>query len=585
MKKRGDQRKTNPATLPKAPTGIQGLDDITEGGLPLGRPTLICGCAGSGKTLFAIEFLVRGAMEYNEPGVFMAFEETSEELAQNVASLGFDLKDLAAQKRMIVDFVSIQRSEILETGEYDLEGLFVRLGYAIDSIGAKRVVLDSLETLFSGLSNGAILRAELGRLFHWLKAKGVTAVITAERGDGKLTRHGLEEYVSDCVILLDNRVSNQFATRRVRVVKYRGSRHGTDEYPFLIGERGLSVLPITSVGLTHEAPTDRIPSGVPRLDTMLGGKGYFRGSSILVSGTAGTGKTSLSAHLIDATCRRGERSLVFLFEESPSQLLRNMRSIGLDLDLWMRKGLLLLHAARPTLYGLESHLVTMHKVTDEFKPNVVVMDPVTNLSSGGTVNEAKSLLTRLIDYFKTKQITTFFTSLTAGERSEEATDIGISSLMDTWLLVRDMESNGERNRVLYVLKSRGMAHSNQVREFRLTNRGIDLVDVYVGPGGVLTGTARLAQQAREAADQQACEVAFLTRKRQLDRNCLALSSQIKALHLDLENAQEELKKISAQEQFRTATDAQVRAVMARARYADPLANGAHPTNAHPRKEV
>ena len=571
--------------MPKAPTGIQGLDDITEGGLPLGRPTLICGCAGSGKTLFAIEFLVRGAMEYNEPGVFMAFEETSEELAQNVASLGFDLKDLAAQKRMIVDFVSIQRSEILETGEYDLEGLFVRLGYAIDSIGAKRVVLDSLETLFSGLSNGAILRAELGRLFHWLKAKGVTAVITAERGDGKLTRHGLEEYVSDCVILLDNRVSNQFATRRVRVVKYRGSRHGTDEYPFLIGERGLSVLPITSVGLTHEAPTDRIPSGVPRLDTMLGGKGYFRGSSILVSGTAGTGKTSLSAHLIDATCRRGERSLVFLFEESPSQLLRNMRSIGLDLDLWMRKGLLLLHAARPTLYGLESHLVTMHKVTDEFKPNVVVMDPVTNLSSGGTVNEAKSLLTRLIDYFKTKQITTFFTSLTAGERSEEATDIGISSLMDTWLLVRDMESNGERNRVLYVLKSRGMAHSNQVREFRLTNRGIDLVDVYVGPGGVLTGTARLAQQAREAADQQACEVAFLTRKRQLDRNCLALSSQIKALHLDLENAQEELKKISAQEQFRTATDAQVRAVMARARYADPLANGAHPTNAHPRKEV
>jgi circadian clock protein KaiC len=585
VKKRGDQRKTNPATLPKAPTGIQGLDDITEGGLPLGRPTLICGCAGSGKTLFAIEFLVRGATEYNEPSVFMAFEETSEELAQNVASLGFDLKDLAAQKRMIVDFVSIQRSEILETGEYDLEGLFVRLGYAIDSIGAKRVVLDSLETLFSGLSNGAILRAELGRLFHWLKAKGVTAVITAERGDGKLTRHGLEEYVSDCVILLDNRVSNQFATRRVRVVKYRGSRHGTDEYPFLIGERGLSVLPITSVGLTHEAPTDRIPSGVPRLDTMLGGKGYFRGSSILVSGTAGTGKTSLSAHLIDATCRRGERSLVFLFEESPSQLLRNMRSIGLDLDLWIRKGLLLLHAARPTLYGLESHLVTMHKVTDEFKPNVVVMDPVTNLSSGGTVNEAKSLLTRLIDYFKTKQITTFFTSLTAGERSEEATDIGISSLMDTWLLVRDMESNGERNRVLYVLKSRGMAHSNQVREFRLTNRGIDLVDVYVGPGGVLTGTARLAQQAREAADQQACEVAFLTRKRQLDRNCLALSSQIKALHLDLENAQEELKKISAQEQFRTATDAQVRAVMARARYADPLANGAHPTNAHPRKEV
>ena len=578
-------RKPRPVALPKAPTGIQGLDDITEGGLPLGRPTLICGCAGSGKTLFAIEFLVRGALECNEPGVFMAFEETSEELAQNVASLGFNLKNLTARKKMIVDFVRIERSEIRETGEYDLEGLFVRLGYAIDSIGAKRVVLDSLETLFSGLTNAAILRAELSRLFHWLKSKGVTAVITAERGDGKLTRHGLEEYVSDCVILLDNRVDNQFATRRVRVVKYRGSRHGTDEYPFLIGERGISVLPITSVGLTHDAPTERIPSGIPRLDTMLGGRGYYRGSSILVSGTAGTGKTSLSAHLIDATCRRGERSLIFLFEESPSQLLRNMRSIGVDLQPWISKGLLRLHAARPTLYGLESHLVAMHKLTDEFKPSVVVMDPVTNLSSGGTVTEAKSLLTRLIDYFKTNQITTFFTSLTTGDRAEETTDIGISSLMDTWLLVRDLESNGERNRVLYVLKSRGMAHSNQVREFRLTDHGIDLVDVYIGPGGVLTGTARLAQQARETSEGIARQAEFNGRKRQLDRNCLALNSQIKALHLDLETAQEELQKIGAQEKLRKSAEAQVRAVMAKARYADPLANGAHPMNSNHRKEV
>jgi circadian clock protein KaiC len=578
-------RKQHPATLPKAPTGIQGLDDITEGGLPLGRPTLICGCAGSGKTLFAIEFLVRGALQYDEPGVFMAFEETGEELAQNVASLGFDLKNLAAQKKMIVDFVRIERSEIRETGEYDLEGLFVRLGYAIDSIGAKRVVLDSLETLFSGLTNAAVLRAELCRLFHWLKAKGVTAIITAERGDGKLTRHGLEEYVSDCVILLDNRVDNQFATRRVRVVKYRGSRHGTDEYPFLIGERGLSVLPITSVGLTHEAPTERVPSGIPRLDTMLGGKGYYRGSSILVSGTAGTGKTSLSAHLVHATCQRGERCLIFLFEESQSQLLRNMRSIGLDLEPWIRKGLLQMHASRPTLYGLESHLVTMHKLTDEFKPSVVIMDPVTNLSSGGTVNEAKSLLTRLIDYFKTNRITTFFTSLTIGEHAEESTDIGISSLMDTWLLVRDLESNGERNRVLYVLKSRGMAHSNQVREFRLTDHGIELVDVYVGPGGVLTGTARLAQQAREASEGSARQAEFNGRKRQLDRNCLALNSQLKALRLDLETAEEELQKIGAQETFRKQAESQARAVMARARYADPMANGAHPMSANNRKEV
>jgi circadian clock protein KaiC len=585
MNKRKDRRESCPVALPKAPTGIQGLDDITHGGLPLGRPTLICGCAGSGKTLFAIEFLVRGALQYNEPGAFMAFEETSEELAQNVASLGFNLKELTDRKKMIVDFVRIERGEIRETGEYDLEGLFGRLGYAIDSIGAKRVVLDSLETLFSGLTNAAILRAELARLFHWLKAKGVTAIITAERGDGKLTRHGLEEYVSDCVILLDNRVSNQFATRRMRVVKYRGSRHGTDEYPFLIEDRGLSVLPITSVGLNHEASTERMPTGVPRLDTMLGGKGYYRGSSILVSGTAGTGKTSLSAHLIDATCRRGERSLIFLFEESPSQFLRNMRSIGLDLEPWIKKRLLRLHAARPTLYGLESHLIAMHKLTEEFKPSVVVMDPVTNLSSGGTITEAKSLLTRLIDYFKTSQITTFFTSLTTGDRAEETTDIGISSLMDTWLLVRDLEANGERNRVLYVLKSRGMAHSNQVREFRLTDRGIDLVDVYVGPGGVLTGTARMAQQAREASEGIARQAEFNGRKRQLDRDCVALNSQIKTLQLDLETAQLELEKIGAQERFRISAEARARAVMASARYADPLAEGAHRMNSQNRKEV
>lgn len=414
------------------------------------------------------------------------------------------------------------------------------------------------------------------RLFRWLKDKGVTAVISAERGDGTLTRHGLEEYVSDCVILVDLRVHQQFATRRIRIVKYRGSRHGADEYPFLIGDQGLSILPITSIGLTHVASTERIPSGIPRLDVMLGGKGYYRGSSVLVSGTAGTGKTSLSAHLVDATCRRGERCLVFLFEESPSQVIRNMRSIGIDLEPWIKKGRLLLHAARPTLHGFEAHLVTMHKLTEEFKPSVVTIDPVTNLTTAGTLTEAKQLLTRLIDYFKLNQITTLFTSLTHGDQNQETTDVGISSLMDTWLLVRDLETNGERNRVLYVLKSRGMAHSNQVREFRLTDQRIDLVDVYVGPGGVLTGTARLAQEAREAADGLIRHEEADRRMHELDRQRQTLRAQLDALQVELEAAEREREKLAAQEAARTRTQVQDRAAMARARHADPAANGASP---------
>ncbi len=574
MNKLRGNRNSILSALPKASTGIQGFDDITEGGLPKGRPTLICGGAGSSKTLFAIEFLVRGAMKYQEPGVLMTFEETGEEITQNVVSLGFEMKDLIAQKKMLIDYVHVERSEIRETGEYNLEGLFVRLGYAIDSIGAKRVAIDSLETLFAGLTNTAILRAELHRLFRWLKEKSVTAIITAERGDGTLTRHGLEEYVSDCVILLDHRVNNQFAIRRLRIVKYRGSRHGTDEYPFLIGEHGISVLPLTSLGLTHIASTERISSGIPRLDIMLGGKGYYRGSSVLVSGTAGTGKTSLSAHFVDATCRRGERCLIFLFEESPSQLIRNMRSIGIDLEPWIKKGRLHLHAARPTLYGLETHLVTMHKLTDEFKPSVVVIDPVTNLSSGGTLSEAKSLLTRLIDYFKMNQISTFFTSLTQGDQNDETTDVGISSLMDTWLLVRDLETNGERNRVLYVLKSRGMAHSNQVREFRLTGDGIDLLDVYIGPNGVLTGTARLAQKAREKSESLIRHEEYERRKHELNRNCQTLQAQLDTLRLDLEYAEEEREKICAQETARKEIQVQDRAVMACVRHADPVAHEA-----------
>src|SRR5215813_12091512 len=460
--------------LPKTLTGILGLDEITFGGLPKGRPTLICGGAGCGKTLMSMEFLVHGATQFNEPGVFMAFEETEEELRKNVASLGYDLKDLTDNKKLIIDYVHIERSEIEETGEYDLEGLFVRLGYAIDTIGAKRVVLDTIETIFAGLPNPFILRAELRRLFRWLKDKGVTAVITGERGDGSLTRQGLEEYVSDCVILLDHRVREQVSTRRLRIVKYRGSTHGTNEYPFLIDENGIHVLPLTSLQLNHAASNERISSGVPRLDTMLGGEGYFRGSSILISGTSGTGKTSLAAYFANATCARGERCLYLAFEESPQQLVRNMKSIGLDLGPWIKKGLLRLEASRPTLLGIEAHLALMHKMVTDFDPQVVVIDPVSNFAAAGTEADAQAMLLRLIDLLKARGITAMLVHLTGGGSALESTDIGVSSLIDTWIFLRDIELAGERNRGLYVLKSRGMNHSNQIREFLITSEGVKL---------------------------------------------------------------------------------------------------------------
>ena len=465
------KKKRDVEVLEKCPTGIRGLDEITKGGLPRGRPTLICGCAGSGKTLFAMEFLMRGAMEYGEPGVFMTFEETPDDLAKNFISLGFDLHDMESRGLIATDHVVITRSEIEETGEYDLEGLFIRLGSAIDSIGAKRVVLDTIEALFSELPNATILRAELRRLFHWLKDRGVTAIVTGESGDKTLTRYGLEEYVADCVIFLDFRIVEQISTRRLRIVKYRGSSHGADEYPFLIDERGISILPITSLGLDYPVSTERISTGVPKLDAMLGGKGFYRGSTILVSGTAGTGKTSLSATFADAACRRGERCLYFAFEESPRQIIRNMGSIGMDLDRWVKKGLLRFHSARPSLYGLEMHLVTFHKVIEEFKPQVFIVDPISNLINAGTASEVKSILTRLIDYLKMHKISTFLTDLTHYGNSLERTSEEISSLIDTWLLLRDIELKGERNRGLYILKSRGMAHSNQIQEFLLTDRG------------------------------------------------------------------------------------------------------------------
>ena len=468
----GTKRRTT--ELAKCPTGIRGLDEITHGGLPRGRPTLVCGSAGCGKTLLSMEFIVRGAREFNEPGVFMAFEETESELTDNVASLHFDLPGLVRQKKLVLDHVYIERSEIEETGEYDLEGLFVRLGCAIDTIGAKRVVLDSLEALFSALPNEAVLRAELRRLFRWLKSKGVTVLITGEQGDGKLSRHGLEEYISDCVIFLDHRVVNQVGTRRLRIVKYRGSAHGTNEYPTMIDENGLTVLPISSLGLDYGVSKHRISTGVDQLDAMFGGKGYYQGSSVLVSGTAGTGKSSLAGAFIDAACRRRERCLYLAFEESAAQIVRNMASIGFDLDQWVRQKRLRFHAVRSSLYGLEQHLVAIHRLVGEFRPTVVVLDPVTNLTSVGDTPEITAMLTRVIDFLKMQGITTLFNSLTAGGGAAERTDVCISSLMDTWVLLRNVESDGDRKRLLYILKSRGMAHSSQVREFVLSDRGIEV---------------------------------------------------------------------------------------------------------------
>jgi len=562
------ERPAEARALPKAPTGIQGLDEITGGGLPKGRPTLVCGGPGCGKTLLAAEFLIRGATQFDEPGALISFEETSEELAQNVRSLGFDMDALIEQKKLAVDYVRIEPTEIEEVGEYDLEGLMVRIAHAIDSVGAKRIVLDTIEALFGGFTNQALLRSELRRLFRFLKDKGVTAVITGERGDGSLTRQGLEEYVSDCVILLDHRVTEQVSTRRLRVVKYRGSTHGTNEYPFLIDERGISVLPVTGVALDHAVSNERVSSGVPRLDAMLGGKGYYRGSSVLVSGTAGTGKTSLAAHFAHETAKNGERVLYLAFEESPKQLLRNMRSIGIDLDPYVKKDLIRLDASRPTLFGLEMHLVRIHKLVSEFKPALVIVDPISNLVASGTELETQSMLLRLVDFLKAQQVTAFFTNLTSGGSAWEKTDVGISSLIDTWLLLRDIESAGERNRGLYVLKSRGMKHSNQIREFIITAEGIQLEDVYVGPEGVLTGSMRAAQEAREAAAAQERRQASARRQRELERKRAALEAQIAALQAEFATTKEEAKVLAEQEKEHEAGVAAQRAATAKRRGAD-----------------
>jgi circadian clock protein KaiC len=494
----------------------------------------------------AMTFLVNGAVSYGENGVFVSFEERRDDLVKNVASLGYDLDQLIEDRVIALDHVRVERSEIEETGEYDLEGLFIRLGYAIDSVGAKRIVLDTIETLFGGLSNTAVLRAELRRLLEWLKDRGITAIITGERGDGQLTRHGLEEYVSDCVILLDHRVQNQVSTRRLRVVKYRGSSHGTNEYPFLIDDRGLSVMPITSAGLNHGVSEERIPTGVAGLDDMLGGRGYYRGSSILVSGMAGSGKSSLAAHLADAVCRAGERCLYFAFEESPRQIVRNMRSIGLDLQPWLSRDLLRFSANRPTVYGLEMHLVQMHRLIEQFNPSAVIIDPISSLMESGIGNEIQLMLLRLIDHMKSRQITSVFTNLTHGNIELAKTDTNVSSLMDTWILLYNRASNGEHNREVYVLKSRGMEHSNQVREFVLSSEGIELRQVYVGPEGVLTGSARLAQEAREQAESKRRRQEAEQRSVEIERKKAQLQTQIVALQAELAAEEEERQRLSAQ---------------------------------------
>ncbi|MBB6235522.1 circadian clock protein KaiC [Pedobacter sp. AK013] len=534
-------------TIPKTLTGISGLDEVTLGGLPSGRPTLICGDAGCGKTLFSIEFIVKGALYYNEPGVFMAFEEKAEELKANVAPLGFDLEQLEKDKKIKLDYVHIDRSEIEETGEYDLEGLFIRLGYAIDSIGAKRVVLDTIENLFSGLSNVAVLRAEIRRLFQFLKSKGVTAIITGERGGNGLTRQGLEEYVSDCVILLDHRITNQISTRRLRVVKYRGSVHGTNEYPFLIDDEGISVLPVTSLMLNHEVSSKNLSSGIPALDKMLGNSGFFKGSSILVSGTAGTGKTSITATFANSACLHGEKCLFFAFEESPKQIIRNMHAIGIDLQKHVTEGCLEFYASRPTLYGLEMHLVAIHKAIKKFKPTVVVLDPITNLITIGSVSEVKTMLVRLIDFLQSEQITVMFTALTFNNTVNEQTDEGISSLVDAWLLIKDIESNGERNRGLYIIKSRGMKHSNQIREFVITDQGLNLMDVYPTEHGVLTGSAREARMLLEQTGEIIHAQAISRKDRELERKRKILESKIESLRSEYESAEEELNKVYVEE--------------------------------------
>ena len=552
--------------LLKAPTGIRGLDEITRGGLPQGRSTLVTGGTGTGKTLLGLQFLVAGAREHGEPGVLVTFEESAEKVSANVASLGFDLDGLQRDGMLIIMAFPVEAAEIVETGEFDFGPLSLVLDDAIRRIGARRVVLDSIEVLFGAFKAQAIVRAELGRLFGWLEGREVTAIVTGERADDALTRHGIEEYVSDCVIVLDHRVHEGVATRRLQVIKYRGSTHETNEYPFLISVHGFEVLPVTAVSLDYGASSERLSTGVPRLDRMLSG-GPYRGSTVLVSGAPGTGKTTLGAHLIDAACARGERAVLVLFEESPDEVIRNMGSVGLDLGRWVEAGLLRIWAARPSAFGLETHLTILARLMDEQKPTIAVLDGITSLTHQPTTQaDVVSMVARQLYLLKSRGITAMATTLV---QDDEASGVGMSSLMDTWLLLRNVESNGERNRLLFVLKSRGIAHSNQVREFLLTDHGVELADVYVGPGGVMTGSARVMQQARERSDLLEREEQLMRRKRELKAHVAQGQAQLAVLQEELAAQQAELEQIASRE-ARLAADAKAtRAALAAQRRADP----------------
>ena len=558
----------NRRQLPKALTGIEGLDIITNGGLPKGRATLICGGTGTGKTLLAMEFLLRGAMQYNEPGVFMAFEESTNDLITNVVSIGFDLDGLIASKKIVVDFVYIDQYEIVEAGEYNLDALFIRLGAAIDSIGAKRVVLDTIESLFSNLPNPAVLRAELRRLFRWLKEKGVTAVITGEGGTDTLSRHGIEEYVSDCVINVTVSIEERVASRRLRIVKYRGSSHGSNDYPFVIDGDGISLIPVTSARLEHKVSYTRVSSGIQRLDAMLGGNGFFEDSVIMISGSPGTGKTTFLAHFADAACRRNERVVYFSFEESSDQIIRNMRSVGLNLDHWVKKGLLVMECRRITQYGLDMHLLLAQKLIAEYTPKVVIMDPVTSFDDIANTSDVKRIVMKFVDLMKSRGITIVFGSLTPSEVQSESSSINISSIIDSWILLRDLESNGERSRAIYVLKSRGMSHSNQVREFLMTDHGIEICDVYIGTGGVATGGARLNMLAQEKALGLKLQEEIELRQFDLENKRSILDSRIAAMRAEFAAQEASNLKMIAQEKTRQAQLSTDRTAMGKIRNVD-----------------
>jgi circadian clock protein KaiC len=559
------QETSTAGQLSKVPTGMEGFDDVTAGGLPVGRITLLLGLAGSGKTVFGLEFLSRGVRQYDEPGVLISFEETEEDLVANSASLGFNLRELVSGGKLVLDHVYINPGDFIEAGKYDLSGLLARIGHAADSIGAKRVVLDAIPALFYGFKDSSAVRAALAQLYGWLKRKGLTTIVTAE-SETELAQHGLGRSLADCIILISERITDNIATRYLRVAKYRGSSHGTSEYPFLISHRGISVLPVTSVKPDYEVSSERITTGIPRLDTMIGGQGYYRGSSILVSGEAGTGKTSLAAQLALATCRRGERCLYFAFEESEREIVRNMRSIGLDLEPHVKSGLLDFYSSRATMYGLEMHLVTMEREVNRFDPGVVILDPVTNLLNTGTFNQVRAMVSRLIDFLKSKGITTLFTSLSGGETPES--DIGVSSIMDAWIVLRNLEINGEHSRLLYVLKSRGMAHSNQVREFVLTEKGVELVDAYVGPGGILTGTARISQEARDRVEIVRQQQELKRKEREHKQKHAALEAQIASLRTEIEASDEEILQLQQEARQYEADILRQREDISRARWAD-----------------